>query len=135
MVFIRERVKRAIGKYGYKDGFEFCELDKSLFNEIGQIEQECTFEQLATYIYFTETNTNIDRKAILGNFIGGYDETEYYLIFKEKGKNILNKEFLNKLEKSNKRKVIYADKCLIDERTLEKHNIQFKQIPYEVMVY
>ncbi len=130
-----ERVKRAIGKYGYKDGFEFCELDKSLFNENGQIEQECTFEQLATYIYFTETNTNIDRKAILGNFIGGYDETEYYLIFKEKGKNILNKEFLNKLEKSNKRKVIYADKCLIDERTLEKYNIQFKQIPYEVMVY
>jgi adenine specific DNA methylase Mod len=130
-----ERVKRAIEKYSYKDGFEFCELDKPLFNENGQIEQECTFEQLATYIYFTETNTNIDRKAISGNFIGSYDETEYYLIFKERGKNVLNKEFLNKLEKNNKRKVIYADKCLIDERTLEKHNIQFKQIPYEVRVY
>ena len=130
-----ERVKRAIEKYDYKDGFEFCELDKPLFNQEGQIEQECTFEQLATYIYFTETNTNIDRKAISGNFIGGYDETEYYLIFKEKGKNVLSKEFLKKLQKDSKRKVIYADKCLIDERTLDKLKIQFKQIPYEVKVY
>ena len=131
----RERIKKVIEKYGYNDGFEYCELDKPLFNQDGQIEQECTFEQLATYIYFTETNTNIDRKAISGNFIGGYDETEYYLIFKEKGKNILSKEFIKKLGKDSKRKVIYADKCLIDERTLEKHRIQFKQIPYEVKVY
>ncbi|MGC8675870.1 site-specific DNA-methyltransferase [Fervidicoccus sp.] len=130
-----ERVKRAINKYDYKTGFEYCELDKPLFNEDGQIEQECTFEQLATYIYFTETNTNIDKKEISGNFIGDYDETEYYLIFKEKGKNILSKGFLEKLKKDNKKKVIYADKCLIDERTLEKYKIQFKQIPYEVKVY
>ena len=130
-----ERVKRSIEKYDYKDGFEFCELNKPLFNQEGQIEQECTFEQLATYIYFTETNTNIDRKAISGNFIGGYDESEYYLIFKEKGKNVLSKEFLKKLQKDSKRKVIYADKCLIDERTLDKCKVQFKQIPYEVKVY
>ncbi|GAI81232.1 unnamed protein product, partial [marine sediment metagenome] len=51
-----ERVKRAIKKYDYNDGFEFCELDKPLFNEERQIEEECSFEQLATYIYFTETN-------------------------------------------------------------------------------
>ena len=130
-----ERVKRAIEKYGYTDGFEFCELDKPLFNQDGQIEKECTFEQLATYIYFTETNTNIDKQLISGNFIGNYDETDYYLIFNEKGKNILSKEFIKKLGKDNKHKVIYADKCLIDERTLEKHKIQFKQIPYEVKVY
>lgn len=130
-----ERIKKSIEKYNYKAGFEYCELDKPLFNENGQIEQECTFEQLATYIYFTETNTNIDKKEISGDFIGDYDDIEYYLIFKEKGKNILSKEFIKKLQKGNKRKVIYADKCLIDERTLEKHKIQFKQIPYEVKVY
>jgi len=130
-----ERVKRAIEKYKYNSGFEYCELDKPLFNEDGQIEQECSFEQLATYIYFTETNTNIDKKEISGNFIGNYADTEYYLIFKEKGKNILNKEFIKKLQKDNKKKVIYADKCLIDDTTLEKYRIQFKQIPYEVKVY
>lgn len=130
-----ERVKRAIKKYDYKDGFEYCELDKPLFNEDGKIEEECTFEQLATYIYFTETNTNLDKKSIVKNFIGEYNETEFYLLFKEKGKNILNKDFLKELSKNNKGKVIYADKCLIDDRTIEKNKIQFKQIPYEVKVY
>lgn len=130
-----ERIKRAIKKYDYKDGFEFCELDKPLFNEEGQIEEECSFEQLATYIYFTETNTNIDKKSIDKHFIGEYNETEFYLLFKEKGKNILNKDFLKKIPKGSKKKVIYADKCLIDDKTLEKLKIQFKQIPYEVKVY
>lgn len=130
-----ERIKKSIEKYDYKADFEYCELDKPLFNEDGQIEQECTFEQLANYIYFTETNTNIDKKIIFKEFIGEYNNTEYYLIFKEKGKNILSKEFIKKLQKDNKKKVIYADKCFIDERTLEKNRIQFKQIPYEVKVY
>ena len=130
-----ERIKRAIKKYEYKEGFEFCELDKPLFNEDGQIEEACSFEQLATYIYFTETNTNIDKKTIDKHFIGDYNETEFYLLFKEKGKNILNKDFLKKLNRNNKKKVVYADKCLIDEITLEKQKIIFKQIPYEVKVY
>lgn len=130
-----ERVKRAIENEKHDSGFEFCELDKPLFNEEGHIEEECSFEQLATYVYFTETNTNLDKKAIDKQCIGEYNETEFYLLFKEKGKNILNKDFLKKINKNNKKKIIYADKCLIDDKTLEKHKIQFKQIPYEVKVY
>jgi len=130
-----KRIKNAIKIYDYPEGFEFCGLDKPLFNEEGQIEEECGFEQLATYIYFTETNTNLDKKNISKNFIGEYNEIEYYLLFKEKGKNILNKDFLKKLGKDKKKKVIYADKCLIDDKILQRHNIQFKQIPYEVKVY
>jgi len=130
-----ERIKRVIKKQSYKDGFEFCELDKPLFNEEGQIEAECTFEQLATYIYFTETQTNLEKKKVQNNFIGEFNEIEYYLLFKEKGKNILNKSFLNKIKSSKQKKIIYADKCLIDEKTLNRYNIQFKQIPYEVKVY
>ena len=130
-----ERVKRAIKKYGYNGGFEYCELDKPLFDENGQINKECTFEQLATYVYFTETNTNIDKNKIYEEFIGEHNENEYYLLFDGMRKNVLDRDFLKKLEKNGKRKVIYADKCLVDDRTLEKNKIQFKQIPYEVKVY
>ncbi|HUT21869.1 MAG TPA: site-specific DNA-methyltransferase [Candidatus Bipolaricaulota bacterium] len=130
-----ERVKRAIKKYDYKDGFEYCELSKPLFDEEGQIEDTCDFDQFATYIYFTETQTNIDPANVSGNFIGEYAETEYYLIYKEKGENVLSKSFLKKLRKTDGTKIIYADKCLLDEATLESHNIIFKQIPYEVKVY
>jgi adenine-specific DNA-methyltransferase len=130
-----ERIKRTIEKEGYKDGFEFCELDKPLFNEEGQIEESCSFDQLATYIYFTETQTNIDKRAIDTHKIGEFNDTAYYLIFKEKGKNVLNKEFLSKIKGDGQKKVIYADRCLLDDDVLAKHNIQFKQIPYEVKVY
>lgn len=130
-----ERVKRAIKKYDYKDGFEYCELSKPLFDEAGQIEKTCDFDQFATYVYFTETQTNIDPTKISGNFIGEHGEIEYYLIYKEKGANVLSKSFLKKLKKTDNTKIVYADKCLLDEATLEKHNIVFKQIPYEVKVY
>ncbi|MEK6898593.1 MAG: site-specific DNA-methyltransferase [Nanoarchaeota archaeon] len=130
-----ERIKRAIEKEDHNGGFEFCELDKPLFNEEGKIDEECTFEQLANYIYFTETQTNLDKKQIKNSLIGSLNETDYYLIFKERGKNILNKSFLKSIKKDDNNRVIYADKCLLDEENLEKHKIQFKQIPYEVRIY
>lgn len=130
-----ERVKRAIKIKDYDADFEFCELDKPLFDENGDIDESCTFEQLATYIYFTETQTNLDKKQIDKNKIGEYNDTSYYLLFREKGKNILNKNFLKNLKNDKNKKVIYADKCLLDQETLERYNIQFKQIPYEVKVY
>jgi adenine-specific DNA-methyltransferase len=132
-----ERVKRAVTKYKYNDGFEYCELDNSLFNGEGQIDETCTYEQLATYIYFTETKTNINKTNISRPFIGSSpdESAEYYLIFKEKGKNKLSRESLKHIKKSNNKKVIYADQCLLDSDELKRHNILFKQIPYEVERY
>lgn len=129
------RVKRAIKKYDYNDGFEYCELDKPLFNEHGQIEESCDFKQFATYIYFTETQTNIDAKQISGNFIGEMNGTEYYLLYKGRDKNELGRVALKTIGDSDKKKIVYADRCLLDDDTLAAHNIVFKQIPYEVKVY
>lgn len=130
-----ERVKRAIKKYDYKDGFEYCELDKPLFDETGHIEKTCDFNQFATYIYFTETQRNIDKKGIDGNFIGEDVNTEFYLIYKEPKTNDLDKSFIKKLRKTEGKKVVYADRCMLDDETLMQHNIVFKQIPYEVKIY
>lgn len=130
-----ERVKRAIKENKYNDGFEYCELGKPLFNEYGQIDDSCEFKELATYIYFTETQTNIDNKKISGNFIGDSSDTEYYLIYKGRNRNDLDKSFLKNLKKTTDKKVVYADRCFLDEKILEKYGIEFKQIPYEVKVY
>jgi hypothetical protein len=119
----------------YKDGFEYCELDKPLFNEEGQIEDTCDFKQFATYIYFTETQTNIDPLKIKGNYIGENGSAEYYLIYKEPHKNDLDKPFLKKLEKTDTKKIVYADRCTLDEADLAEYNLVFKQIPYEVKVF
>jgi len=130
-----ERIKLAIKKYNYNGGFEYCELSKPLFDENGQIDEECDFNQLATYIYFTETKTNIDPKEISGHFIGGFNGVEYYLLFKGKNKNILDRSFLNKIKKDSFQKVVYADNCLLNDKIMEQYNLIFKQIPYEIRVY
>ena len=130
-----ERVRRAIKKYGYKDGFEYCELDKPLFNEHGQIEETCDFDQFASYIYFTETQTNIDPAKVKGNYIGENGSIEYYLIYKEPHKNDLDKSFLKRLSKTDEKKIVYADRCTLDEADLTEYNLVFKQIPYEVKVF
>ena len=130
-----ERVKRAIKKYDYQDGFEYCELGKPLFDARGQIEATCDFDQFAAYIYFTETQTNINRVKVSGNFIGEYGEKEYYLIYTEKHANVLNTSFLKQLKKDDRAKVVYADTCRVEDGILKQYGIVFKQIPYEVTVY
>ncbi len=130
-----ERIKQAIKLEGLEGDFEYCELTKPLFSAEGQVDESCDFNQLATYIFFTETQTNLNSKIIKGSAIGSYAGTDYYLLFKERGRNILDHSFINKLAPSSNRKVIYADQCLVDELTLQKYNILFKQIPYEIKIY
>lgn len=129
-----KRIEKAIKKYHYNEGFEYCEINQPLFNKNGQINENCSYSELASYIYFTETQTNIDNQVIKEPFIGESKDSEYYLIYRGKGKNDLTRGFVSKL-KLDKPAVIYADRCLVDEDELREKGITFKQIPYEIKVY
>lgn len=136
------RVRKTINGYVYKKrkidgvggGFQYCELDKPLFDKDGMIERTCTFEDLASYIYFTETKIILDKKSIRKNLIGTNNNVNYYLIFTQADTNVLDNEFLDTLAIEG-HKVIYADKCTIDESVLQTYHITFKQIPYEVRLF
>jgi len=128
-----ERVRRV--SKNLNGGFEYCTLGNKLFSAGGAIDEEVAFNDLANYIYFTETQTNLEKKQISGNFIGEHNENDFYLLFKEKGKNTLTKSFIKNVTKNSHKKVIYADFCTISDDILQAHNITFKQIPYEVKVY
>ena len=128
-----KRVKLAIKANDYDAGFEYSNLGKPLFNSQGQIENECTYDELASYIYFTETHTNIDKKAVKPPMIGESHGTSYYLIYSGMNKNDLTRATLSKLKVSGTA-VIYADRCLIDEDELKEKGIAFKQIPYEIKI-
>lgn len=52
-----------------------------------------------------------------------YDEAFFYEISSKK------------TDGYKRNKVIYADKCFLDDDYLEKHGITFKQIPYELKKY
>ena len=94
-----------------------------------------SFEERPSYIHFTETLSNLDKKKVKGNFIGECNGTEYHLLFNKKGENVLNRATLKGIKKNEDRKVVYADKCLLGEEVLNKYNITFKQIPYQVRMY
>ena len=118
-------------KEGLDGGFQYAVLDKRLFNSDGRINEACTFDELASYIFFTETKTILDTKKINKTLIDTFNDTEFHLIFDGIGKNRLDRKFLTKLDKE-KTKIIYADKCTVDDNVLKKYNTTFKQIPYEV---
>jgi len=130
----QKRLKRCITENKYVDGFEFIKLAKPLFNEKGQINEQCTYDELATYIYFTETKTNVEKKDIQSPYIGESGEVSYYLIYAGRDKNDLTRAALKKL-KIDGQAVVYADRCLVDEDELREKGIVFKQIPYEIKVY
>jgi len=134
-----ERVKKVTKGYscdtqkieGTGGGFQYAVLDKKLFNSDGTINDECTFEELASYLYFRETKTILDTKKINKTLLDTHNDTQIHLMFDGIGKNNLDRKFLMNLDK-NKDKIIYADKCTLDDSTLEKQKTVFKQIPYEV---
>lgn len=143
-----ERVKRVARGYSYKTGkgkavkvaglgggFEYVELGEPLFDKDGTINKAVSFEGMARYVYFTETRTNLEKKNIKGNYLGVFSDTHYFLLFDGIDKNVLSRKSIKELKPYAGKKIIYADKCLLDDEVLEKRQIIFKQIPYAVKVY
>lgn len=117
---------------GTGGGLEYLDLNGVLYDYSGYVNPDAQYEDMAAYIYFTETRNYLELSTIKNPYIGSQGSTHYFLFFKGKGNNILDEETLKKAEGVKGTKVIYADKCLIDEETLAKKGVIFKQIPYEL---
>jgi len=59
-------------------------------------------------------------------------QNNYYLLFTQQKQNVLDEKSVKSLLGEDGMKVVYADKCLLDEEYCLKNNIVFKQIPYEL---
>ena len=150
-----ERLKRAINGYSYTknnqitehieglgSGFQFCELGTTLFNEIGHINPNVSFENLARHIFFIENGTPLEGKIIDKNpLLSIYNDVAVYLIYNgvlrdksPQGGNVLTTKTLSELLPHSGLKIIYGTSCRIGQERLKQENIVFKQIPYEVKV-
>lgn len=134
-----QRLKKVIGGYegaafpkGTDQGFEYLDLNGELFNKDGYINEKAAYVDLASYIYYTETKNYTELSTIKSPFVGKLGNTNYYLVFNELRENVLNEKLFSELKAVTGSKVVFADKTLIDEEDLQKHNITFKQIPYEL---
>lgn len=137
-----KRLKKVIEGYegakfpeGTGGDFGYLDLNGVLYDYSGYVNPDAQYEDMAAYIYFTETKSYLDLSVIRNPYIGSQGSTHYFLFFKDKGNNILDKAALKKTDGVKGSKVIYADKCLIDDEELAKLGVTFKQIPYELKKY
>lgn len=117
---------------GTGQGFQYLALNGDLYDNTGFINPNASYENLAAYIYFTETKNYLDLGTIKNPYIGSQGSTNFFLFFEGKDNNTLDIKTIKKTSNYKGNKVIYADKCLIDEEDLAKENTVFKQIPYQL---
>jgi adenine-specific DNA-methyltransferase len=121
-------------------GFRFCELGEPLFTAQGQINEAVKFPDLAHHVFFMATGEPLppdaDTKSPL---LGTANGISVYLLYNgilgdksEDGGNILTQTVLSGLPQSEGTKIVYGSGCLLGEAFMRRHNIVFKQVPYEV---
>lgn len=133
-----ERVWRVSKGYSYKSSsgktekveglggdFAYVRVGDKLMGEYREMPGKLPqFEEVARYIYFTETSQNFDPAQMdkATGKIGEWKNTSYYLLYSpnRKEERPLDLEFLKNLKDKNPRKVIYCEKVWVHREDLHK---------------
>lgn len=119
-------------------GFKFYHLGEAVFDEQGHINPKVKFKSLAAHVWFSETHTPLP-KIPNTPLLGVQGETAFYLLYNgilgdktPEGGNVLTIRTLRELPTHEGKKVIYGEMSMLDEATLQKQEITFKHIPYDI---
>lgn len=134
----RERVARVSQGYSYKTSsgktekvaglggeFAYVRVGERLMGEYRDLGGKLPpYEEVARYIYFTETSQNFDAAKAdkATGKIGEWQGTSFYLLYSPNRKEdrALDVEFLKHLKDKNPRKVIYCEKVWVHREDLHK---------------
>jgi adenine-specific DNA-methyltransferase len=137
----RERVKRAIEKYGYDSGFKYLRVGIPIDAESMLSGNLPTYKQFAKYVYYLCTGRNLeDEKAIdeKSFFAGEFKKEAVYLVYKQDYETLtrlaLNLEIAERItkEQKGKKSIVYAPACFLEEDYLKDKNIEYVGIPYNL---
>ena len=127
---------------GLGGGFQFCKLSaEPLFTADGQIREDVMFNQLAEFVWFSETGTGYKPKKNKSPLLGTHEGRAIYLLYNgilddlsiDSG-NVLTGVVLDKLPKHDGPRLIYAAACRLGTPRLNREGIVFKQTPYALDV-
>ena len=138
-----ERVRRVIQGYTYTnpkgkrekveglgDSFTYAPVGKPLFGEYRDWGKQLpAYEELAKYIFYTETSRDFDRKAMNEKTgkIGQHHGTSYYLLYTANGQKDrqLDMEWLKALDNTEKNRnvVVYCEKKWVHPDDLAKYEL------------
>ncbi len=137
----RERVKRAIDKYGYDAGFKYYRLGIPLDAETMLEGQLPTYTQFAKYVYYLCTGENLEAEDKINEadfYVGEYGKQAIYLVYKQDYETLtrlaLNLTLAEKIkgQQPGKKRIVYAPSCFLDEEYLTDNQFEYVGIPYNL---
>jgi adenine-specific DNA-methyltransferase len=135
-----ERVRRVIRgeggqpTLGPETGFDFYELGEELFAESGdEINPEIKREDLGRFVLFLETAVAAETVGANGaGYVGSGAGKDVYLFYAPKTATVFGEEELRTLPDGDGTRVVYADRCAVDEEELERHGVVFRKVPRDL---
>lgn len=137
----RERVKRAIEKYGYDSGFKYLKVGIPIDPESMLEGNLPSYEQFAKYVYYLSTGEYLTDKEKIDStrhYIGIRGHHAFFLIYEQDMDKLtrlaLNLDVAKQIvqDSPNKRRVVYAPACFLDDEYMDEHQIEFVSIPYNL---
>lgn len=136
----QERVKKVIKKNELDTGFSYMKLGPAIDADALLSGTLPTYREFAKYVYYLATGKIIENEKSIDEksyFVGKNKNEAIYLIYqkdKDKLKNMaINLDWAEEVNKKDKgRKIVYAPACFLDEEYLEKFNMQFVSVPYNL---
>lgn len=135
-----ERVRRAIKNEKQDAGFTYHTLGPAIDADTMLSGNLPTYNELAKYVFYLATGKNHpDEKKISEkqSLVGKAERESIYLIY-EQNMDALKRlavtlDWAQKIQsKDEGRKIVYAPACYLDEEMLDRFNIRFVSIPYNL---
>lgn len=135
-----ERVRRVIrGEGGQpylgpETGFDFYSLGEELFTESGdEINPDVKREALGRFVLFLETGVAAESVALNGmGYVGSGSGKDVYLFYAPDQTTVFSEEHLRALPDGEDARVVYADRCAVDEEELEARGLSFRKLPRDL---
>jgi adenine-specific DNA-methyltransferase len=137
----RERVKRAIDKFGYESGFKYYRVGIPLDAETMLAGQLPTYKQFAKYVYYLCTGENLEKEDSINEetyFVSEFGKQAIYLVYKQDYDTLthlaLNFSMAERIKQKQhgKKRIVYAPSCFLDEEYLTENQIDYVGIPYNL---
>lgn len=135
------RVRKTIEKYGYNCGFKYLKVGIPIDPESMLEGSLPTYEQFAQYVYYLASGEHLADKTTVdpsNHFVGIRGHHAIYLIYEQDMDKLtrlaLNLDAAKNIIQNspNKRRVVYAPACFLDEDYMKDHQIEFVSIPYNL---
>lgn len=138
-------ISKSVGWQG-GGGFRFYRLGPAVFDETGQVTRDIDFKVLAAHVWFSETKRSWDGTGD-SPLLGLHDGRAYALLYngilgdkRPDGGNVLIRATLDRIRDEiarfntgfDGRLTIYGEQSRLAPTTLERENIVFKQMPYDL---